>query len=243
VTATLTGMPAGAAPTQPAGPDLRLVLASHNAKKLAELQGLLEALPLDLVSSAQLDIGEPDEPHATFLENALAKARHAARASGGAALADDSGLCVDALGGAPGVVSAHYAALPDDVLSLAPEHADLPPRERRRRAQDAANNARLLADLAALGSPARRTAAFVSTLVALRHADDPEPLVAVGRWPGVILDTPRGCGGFGYDPLVWVPSLGASVAELGSEVKNRHSHRALAAAQLVRLMREAWSLG
>lgn len=231
---------------------MRLVLASHNAKKLGELQSLLGVLPLTLVSSASLGITEPDEPHATFLENALAKARHAARASGGAALADDSGLCVRALGGAPGVVSAHYAPLPADTVNpddrhtaqagMSP-HPDLPPRERQRRAQDAANNARLLAELAALGTSAARDAAFVSTLVALRHADDPEPLVAVGRWAGVILDARRGSDGFGYDPLMWIPALGASAAELGAAVKNRHSHRALAAAQLVALMREAWGLG
>jgi XTP/dITP diphosphohydrolase len=222
---------------------MRIVLASHNAKKLAELRSLLSELPVELESSAQLGISEPDEPHLTFLENALAKARHAARAAGCAALADDSGLCVRALGGAPGVVSAHFAPAPPilDVAGAADE--GLPPRERQRRTQDAANNARLLSELAALGPQVPREAAFVSTLVALRHADDPEPLVAVGRWSGLILDAPRGTGGFGYDPLMWIPDLGATVADLAADVKNRHSHRARSAASLVGLMRGAWGLG
>ncbi|MBS0444449.1 MAG: non-canonical purine NTP pyrophosphatase [Proteobacteria bacterium] len=207
----------------------RLVLASNNRKKLVELQALLGATGVELVPQPALGVSEAEEPHHTFLENALAKARHAAQAVGGPALADDSGLCVDALGGAPGVASAHYAAI------------DLPPgdREAQRALQDAANN-RLL--LERLQGTADRRARFVSTLVAVRSADDPEPLVATGRWEASILETPRGAGGFGYDPLVWIDAWGRSVAELDAGVKNAHSHRALAARQMVQLLREAWRL-
>lgn len=212
---------------------MRLVLASGNPGKLREMTALLAPLGVELLAQTSLGIGEADEPHRTFLENALAKARHAARASGFAALADDSGLCVDALGGAPGVDSATWAPLP------APGAAD---REARRRAQDAANNAQLLARLAAAPRPEDRRCAFVSTLVALRHAEDPEPLVAVGRWPARVLTEPRGAGGFGYDPLVWIEALGASVAELEPVQKNAHSHRARAMATLVGLLRERWHL-
>jgi XTP/dITP diphosphohydrolase len=209
---------------------VRLVLASNNAAKLAELQTLFAPLGLVLVAQPVLGIAEADEPHATFIENALAKARHAAQASGGAAIADDSGLCVDALGGAPGVVSAHFAAV------------ELPQggREDRRRVQDAANNALLQQRLAGVDC---RGARFVCTLVALRGAEDPEPLVATGRWQGELLREPRGVGGFGYDPLLFIPALGCSVAELDAATKNAHSHRALAARQMVALMREAWRLG
>jgi len=208
---------------------LRLVLASNNAGKLAELQALFAPLPLDLMAQPSLGVAEAEEPHATFIENALAKARHAARASGGAALADDSGLCVDALGGAPGVISAHYATVP------------LPAgeREAQRRVQDEANNRWLLEHLQ---GAAQRRASFVCTLVALRSADDPQPLVATGRWWGEILSAPRGSGGFGYDPLMFIPALGATVAELPRELKNAHSHRALACRQMLELMREAWAL-
>ncbi|HVK31395.1 MAG TPA: non-canonical purine NTP pyrophosphatase [Burkholderiaceae bacterium] len=209
---------------------MKLVLASNNAKKLAELQQLFAGLPIALVTQGSLGVAEAEEPHHSFVENALAKARHAARATALPAIADDSGLCVDALGGAPGVQSAVYAPLP----------AVDGDRETLRRAQDAANNAQLLARLQGV---ADRRCRFVSTLVALRHADDPEPLVAFGRWEARLLDAPRGAGGFGYDPLVWIESLGASVAELAPEAKNRISHRALAAAQMRSLMREAWHLG
>ena len=209
---------------------MRLVLASSNPGKLRELQSLLDGLGIELVAQGQLGVAEAEEPHATFFENALAKARHAARAARGAAIADDSGLVVDALGGAPGVASAHFAP-------LAGTHAD---RESLRRAQDAANNALLLERLHGRSD---RRARFVSTLVALRHADDPEPLVATGRWPAEIAHEPRGQGGFGYDPLVFVPSLGKTVAELDGATKNAHSHRALAARQMRTLMREAWGLG
>jgi XTP/dITP diphosphohydrolase len=210
---------------------LQLVLASNNAKKLGELQALLAGLPLQLVTQGSLGLAEAEEPHHTFIENALAKARHAARACGGAALADDSGLCVGALGGAPGVISAHYAG---EVAVLDGED-----REARRRRQDAANNAALLA---ALAPHADRRAHFISTLVAVRHADDPEPLVAVGRWPGEILAAPRGSHGFGYDPLMFIAGLGATVAELPADVKNQHSHRARSAAVLREMLATVWHL-
>jgi len=209
---------------------MRLVLASNNAKKLIELRSLFGALPIELVAQGELGVDEAEEPHVTFVENALAKARHAARAVAGAAIADDSGLCVDALGGAPGVASAVFAPAP-------PVEGD---RETRRRAQDAANNALLLQRLAGV---ADRRAAFVSTLVALRHADDPEPLIAFGRWPGRVLEAPEGEGGFGYDPLMFIPDLDRSVARLPAALKNTHSHRARAAAQMVDLLRRHWHLG
>ena len=211
---------------------MRLILASNNAKKLGEMQALFDGLALDLVAQGALGITEAEEPHISFVENALAKARHAARAAGGATIADDSGLCVAALGGAPGVISAHAAGLLADP-------GDEGDREARRRAQDAANNAWLLQQLAGRSD---RRARFVSTLVALRHADDPEPLIAFGRWEGEILAAQRGEGGFGYDPLMWIPALGSTVAELPAAVKNAHSHRALAAAQMRLLMCSAWGL-
>ena len=238
---------------------MRLVLASNNAKKLAELSTLLAPLALDIVAQGALGVDEAEEPHHTFIENALAKARHAASHTGCAAIADDSGLCVAALGGAPGVASAHYAALGgtpgaatmrlaalDGEPGAASTHSAAiaaaagDDRESRRRAQDAANNARLLR---ALEGVRERQARYVSVLVALRMAGDPEPLVAVGRWEGEVLDAPRGNGGFGYDPLVFIPALGRSVAELDAATKNAHSHRALAAARMLALMREAWRLG
>lgn len=209
---------------------MRVVLASNNAKKLRELEALLGGLGLELVPQGRLGIAEAEEPHDSFIENALAKARHAARASGGPALADDSGLCVDALGGEPGVHSAVFAPAP----------AVEGDRERQRAAQDAANNERLLSRLQGVS---HRRARFVSVLVALRHAFDPEPLVAMGRWEGQILEAPRGQGGFGYDPLVYIPALGRSVAELDVATKNAHSHRALAAQRLRELMREVWGRG
>jgi XTP/dITP diphosphohydrolase len=214
---------------------MRLVLASNNAGKLAELRELFDGLDLELVPQGRLGIEEAEEPHHTFLENALAKARHAARAVGGAAMADDSGLCVPALGGEPGVRSAEFAG---------PVAAGALPREERRRRQDAANNALLLQRLAGHApgeaGQAGRSAYFVCTLVALRHADDPEPLIATGRWPGTVLEALRGAGGFGYDPLLHIPSLGATVAELAPDVKNRHSHRAQAARALRELLASVW---
>ncbi len=210
---------------------MKLILASNNAKKLAELRSLLAGLPLDIVPQSALGIAEADEPHQSFVENALAKARHAALASGCAAIADDSGLCIGALGGAPGVISAHFAgALP----VLAGEA-----REARRRRQDAANNAELLAQLQDQDD---RRAHFISALVAVRHVDDPEPLVAVGRWPGLVLKAPRGDHGFGYDPLMFIPELDATVAELDAVSKNRHSHRARAATALRVMLADVWHL-
>ena len=208
---------------------MRLVLASNNAKKLSELRVLLAGIDVELVAQGDLGIPEADEPFHTFIENALVKARQAAHACSGAAIADDSGVCVDALGGEPGVASAHYAVIATDE----------PDREARRRIQDSANNARLLQRLE--GASDRR-AHFVSTLVAVRHAQDPQPLVAVGRWPGEILGAPRGAQGFGYDPRMFIPELGCSVAELDAAQKNAHSHRALACAQMRLLLRDVWRL-
>jgi XTP/dITP diphosphohydrolase len=207
----------------------RLVLASNNAKKLKELQALFAELPVELIAQGSLGVAEAEEPHRTFVENALAKARHAAAATGEAAIADDSGLCVDALGGEPGVASAHWAG-------LVPDQGE---REATRQVQDAANNTLLLQRLQGL---AQRRARFVSALVAVRSAGDPEPLVAFGRWEGEILPAAQGRGGFGYDPLLFIPALGASVAELTPEVKNRVSHRAQAAAAMAAMLREAWRL-
>lgn len=209
---------------------MRLVLASNNAKKLKELAALLSPVGVALCAQGELGVPEAEEPHHTFIENALHKARHAARLSGMPAIADDSGLCVDALGGLPGVQSAVFS----------PVQAMPGPREEQRRRQDEANNHLLLQRLQGQSS---RSAAFVCTLVALRHADDPEPLVAFGRWRGEILQQPAGQGGFGYDPLMFIPALGATAAELPAEAKNAHSHRALAAAQMLALMRSAWGLG
>ncbi len=208
-------------------PRQRLVLASNNAKKLAELRVLLADVAVDLVGQGELGIAEVEEPHITFLENALAKARHAAAAAGCAAIADDSGLCADALAGAPGVVSAHFAP-------AVPEQAD---RETTRSAQDAANNTLLLQRLQGVVD---RRAHFVCTLVAVRAADDPQPLVAVGRWTGQILPATRGLGGFGYDPLMFIPELNRTVSELDVMTKNAYSHRGRAMALMHRLLHEVW---
>jgi XTP/dITP diphosphohydrolase len=204
---------------------MRLVLASNNAGKLAELQSLFSPLGLSLVCQGELGIAEADEPHLTFLENALAKARHAAHHAGAAAIADDSGLCVDALGGAPGVRSARYA------------------QDFGQPKGDASSNRVLLEQLAGVSASADRTARFVCALVAVRSADDPQPLVALGRWPGVILTEPRGEAGFGYDPLMFIPALQCSVAELSAADKNARSHRGLAARDMLQQMREVWRLG
>ena len=210
---------------------LRLVLASNNAKKLKELGALLAPAGVELVTQGSLGIAEAEEPHFTFVENALAKARHAAAASGLPALADDSGLCVDALGGAPGVHSARYA---EPVL---PDGLD---REGQRALQDGANNDKLLA---ALANATTRRARFVCALVAVRSADDPEPLIAFGRWEGEILAARRGTGGFGYDPLMHIPGAGCTAAEMAAEVKNAQSHRALACVQMLQMMRGVWQRG
>lgn len=203
-----------------------LILASNNAKKLKELQALLQPLDIALVTQGSLGIPEAEEPHITFVENALAKARHAAREGQGPAVADDSGLCVAALGGAPGVRSARYAV---DAGRI----AEGLPREQI----DAANNAWLL-DV--MRGQTDRRAHFISVLVAVRHADDPEPLVAVGHWAGALLEAPRGEHGFGYDPLLWIDTHGASAAELPPEVKNSISHRAQACMRLRELISQQW---
>lgn len=192
----------------------KLVLASNNAKKMKELNALLAPLGFTVIAQGELGIPEAEEPHCTFVENALAKARHASKLSGLPALADDSGLCVAALGGAPGVYSARYAGEPKS---------------------DARNNEKLLAELAA--SPDRR-AHFVSVLVLVRHADDPQPLIAEGEWPGEILPALRGAGGFGYDPLFFVPEFGQTAAELDAETKNRVSHRGRAMQKLIERLPE-----
>lgn len=187
----------------------QLVLASNNAKKLKELGALLEPLGIQLIPQGQLNIPEAEEPFLTFVENALAKARHASRLSGLPALADDSGLCVRTLGGAPGVLSARYAGEPRS---------------------DARNNAHLLNTLA---SHSDRAAHFVSVLVLVRHADDPQPMIAEGNWHGEILTEARGKDGFGYDPLFWVPAAGKSAAEMPPQEKNVCSHRAIAMQKLL----------
>lgn len=201
---------------------MRLVLASNNAKKLTEMRALFAPLSIELVTQGSLGIPEAEEPFVTFVENALTKARHAAAHAKAAAIADDSGLCVDALGGSPGVLSARYATLFG------------------REKSDAENNKVLLEKLA---SHDDRRGRFVSALVAVRSADDPEPLIAFGRWEGEVLREARGESGFGYDPLLFIPSLGKSVAELDPATKNRYSHRALASQQMLSLMREVWGLG
>jgi XTP/dITP diphosphohydrolase len=196
----------------------RLVLASGNPGKLREFRQLCEPLGLSLVPQAELGIAEAEEPYCTFIENALTKARHASRASGLPALADDSGICVAALGGAPGVYSARYAGAGAD-----------------RNTQDARNNAKLLAMLA---DKSDRSAHYTCVIVLLRHADDPEPLIAEERWQGEIITAPRGDGGFGYDPYFLLPALGKTAAELSADEKNRISHRGKAMALLAARLRQ-----
>lgn len=187
----------------------KLVLASNNAKKMKELNALLAPLGFEVIPQGQLGIPEAEEPHCTFVENALAKARHASKLSGLPALADDSGLCVAALGGAPGVYSARYAGEPKS---------------------DARNNQKLLADL---GDNPNRAAHFVSVIVLVRHADDPQPLIAEGEWHGKILPAERGEGGFGYDPMFYLPEFDQTAAELDAAIKNQQSHRGRAMQQLI----------
>lgn len=187
-----------------------VVLASGNRGKLAELRVLLGEFGLDVVAQSEHGVGDADETGLTFVENALIKARHAARATGLPAIADDSGLCVDALAGAPGLHSARYAG----------RHGD-----------DAANNRRLLAELRDLPDT-RRSAYFYCCLVLLRHAEDPSPIIAEGRWYGRVLPEPRGDGGFGYDPLFLPEGFSVSAAELDADAKNRLSHRGQAAVAL-----------
>jgi XTP/dITP diphosphohydrolase len=194
----------------------RLVLASDNAGKLAELQALLEPLRIEVLPQRLLGVTSAPEPHPSFLENALAKARHAAHATGLPALADDSGLCCVALGGAPGVRSARFAA--DG-------------------ASDAQNNAALIARLTGIED---RTAHYVCVLVAMRTPEDPEPIVAEGRWYGRIVDQARGHNGFGYDPHFWLDELGATAAELAPRQKNSLSHRAQAMQRLRGSLAARW---
>ena len=179
----------------------RLVLASNNAGKLREFKRLLEPLGIQVIPQAELGIGEADEPHVTFVENALAKARHASAQARLPALADDSGVCVEALGGEPGVQSARYAGEPKS---------------------DARNNALLVERLAGV---ADRRAHYYCVLVLLRHAADPEPVIAEGAWHGRIIDQPRGSGGFGYDPYFEDVDTGMTGAELPLDIKNARSHR------------------
>ena len=189
---------------------MKIVLASGNRGKLVELGELLAGAGIELLPQGALGIADAVEDGRSFVENALIKARHAARRSGLPALADDSGLLVDALGGAPGLVSAHYAGV----------HGDA-----------AGNIARLLAELRGVPDE-RRTARFYCCLVLLRHADDPQPLIAEGLWPGRILDAPRGTGGFGYDPVFFDPETGLGAGEMLPERKNPISHRGRALAVL-----------
>lgn len=205
-----------------------LILASNNAKKLRELQALITPLGVSLIAQGTLGIPEAEEPHITFVENALAKARHAAHLGQGPALADDSGLCVNALGGAPGVRSARFAV---DAGRVAEGNA--------RDQIDPANNAWLLEQMAAHTD---RQAHFTCLLVAVRHAEDPEPLIAEGHWCGQLLHAPQGDHGFGYDPLLWLPEHQQSAAQLPSELKNAVSHRALACQQLLQLITARWGL-
>ena len=205
-----------------------LILASNNAKKLRELQALIAPLGVELVTQGSLGIPEAEEPHVTFVENALAKARHAAREGRGPAIADDSGLCVDALGGAPGVRSARYAV----DAGRAPEGAG-------REVIDPANNVWLLDQMQGQN---QRRAHFTCVLVAVRHAEDPEPLIAEGHWTGELLHAPRGEHGFGFDPLLWLPEHQQSAAELAPEIKNGVSHRAQACTRLLELIQARWGL-
>ncbi|MDR2239081.1 MAG: RdgB/HAM1 family non-canonical purine NTP pyrophosphatase [Zoogloeaceae bacterium] len=195
----------------------KLVLASNNPGKLREFAALFAPFHIEVLPQSAFAIAEAEEPHGTFIENALAKARHAARHAGLPALADDSGLCVPALDGAPGVHSAYYAGKDGD-----------------RDTRDARNNARLLAELA---RHADRRAHYVCVLALLRHAEDPQPVITEGEWHGEILTAPRGGGGFGYDPLFLVTTSGCSSAELTAEQKNTLSHRAQAFARLAERLR------
>ena len=190
----------------------KLVLASGNTGKLREFGQLLATVDFDVLPQSAFNVPEAEEPHVTFIENALAKARHAAKLTGLPALADDSGLCVSALGGAPGVYSARYAALSGGPKS------------------DQANNAKLIDALQGITD---RRAHYVAVLVLVLHADDPQPLIAEGEWHGEIIDMPRGDAGFGYDPHFLIPALGRTVAELPHEEKNRQSHRGQALAKLI----------
>ena len=212
----------------------RVVLASNNAGKLRELSSLLAPLGLQVESQSALGVPEAEEPFGTFLENALAKARHASRLTGLPALADDSGLCVDALGGRPGVLSARWGARsPGRPASALPGGPDAraeaaPPNT------DAANNRQLIVDLAGC---ADRAAHYYCVLVLLRASDDPQPIVADASWHGEVIDTPRGTGGFGYDPHFLLPDVGCTAAELDPQRKNLLGHRGQALRLLVERLR------
>lgn len=192
----------------------KLVLASNNAGKLKEFSALLAPLGVTVIPQGQLNVPECPEPHYTFLENALEKARHASHVTGLPALADDSGICVEALGGKPGVLSARYAGEPKS---------------------DERNNAKLIEKLQ---GKANRRAWYYCVLVLVRHADDPQPLVADGMWYGEVQDTAAGEGGFGYDPYFYLPEFGCTVAQLAAEDKNRVSHRGKAMQALQAKLRE-----
>ena len=198
---------------------MRIVLASNNAGKLAELQALFAPLGCTLVCQGDLGVPEAPEPHRTFLENALAKARNAAHHTGLPALADDAGLCVDAFGGLPGVDTAYYAT----------QHG-----------YPKGDDNNVVALLEQMQNVTQRRAALVSTLVAVRSVEDPEPLVAVGRVVGEITRAPIGTNGFGFDPVMWIPEFQKTFAELPVDVKNANSHRGRAAKAMVALMRERW---
>jgi XTP/dITP diphosphohydrolase len=191
----------------------KLVLASGNPGKLREFAEMLATVDFEVLPQSQFNVPEAEEPHHTFVENALAKARHAAKLTGLPALADDSGICVDALSGAPGVYSAHYAGEPRS---------------------DAKNNEKMIADLVV---KADRRAHYTCVLVFVRHADDPQPLIVEGEWHGEIIDTPKGGGGFGYDPYFLVPDLGQTAAEISSAEKHERSHRGKALRELVEKLR------
>jgi len=235
----------------------RLVLASGNPGKLREFRQLCEPLGVTIIAQSQLGIAEADEPHCTFVENALAKARHASRAAGMPAFADDSGICVAALGGAPGVHSARFAAPMEQAARFAApmeqaarfaapmenvarfaapmeDLARVATAGSDRDSQDARNNAKLIA---MLEGKADRNAHYTCVIVLVRHADDPEPLIAEGRWHGEIITAPRGDGGFGYDPYFYLPALGKTAAQLPADEKNRISHRGQALAQLAARLR------
>jgi XTP/dITP diphosphohydrolase len=191
-----------------------LVLASNNAGKLKEFGQLLAPLGFIVKPQSEFNVPEAEEPHATFVENALAKARHAATLTGWPALADDSGICANALGGAPGVWSARYAGEPKS---------------------DQRNNEKLIADLS---TQVDKSAYYYCVLVFVRHANDPQPIIAEGRWNGEVISERRGEGGFGYDPYFWLPELGKTAAELSAVEKNRLSHRGQALRALIEKLKQ-----
>lgn len=198
-------------------PAKKIVLASNNAGKVKEFNALLSPLGIEVIPQGLLGIPSCEEPFPSFVENAITKARHASKLSGLPALADDSGICVDALNGLPGVLSARFA------LS-----------DQKKDPSDEDNNALLIKQLIGVN---QRSAHFTCTLVYLESADDPEPLIAVGKWHGQIIDSPKGASGFGYDPLFLIPELGKTAAELSPNEKNQMSHRALALEQLMQSLK------